>query len=168
MAGLLDENQFDKMSFGDKLGSLLGGHLTAMKYGVTNLSDYMKHDSYPEYLSGQLKGYYPQLGQVRTDRSPLDVAMNYGGGYQFGSMPSVNLQDADKMAKAYQLRGYMWDNMLGNKPRMDDAWKDYQENMDGVRQAILDRNNNKSFDHDKNMAEATRYALESKKVTIKK
>jgi hypothetical protein len=164
MAGLLDTNQFDNASFIDNLGSLFGGHMTAAKYLFKSPSDVLKHYAYPDYLSDQLKTNYPMLGDTRVDRKPLDVAINYGGGYQFGDIPNVTLEDADKMAKAYQLRGYMLDNILGNKSRSNDAWRDYQENMAGVKQSLLDKKQNIKFDHAKNMENAYSYALDKKKV----
>ena len=162
MAGLLDANQFDKSSFLDNLGSLIGGHMTAAKYLWNSPSEVMRHYAYPDYLSDQLKANYPMLGDKRIDRQPLDVAINYGGGYQFGDIPNVTLEDADKMAKAYQLRSYIWDNMFGDKSRNQDAWRDYQENMAGVRQSLLDKKQNIKFDHERNMKNSASYALKRK------
>ena len=133
MAGLLDENQFANMSMWDKLGVLGSGGLNAAGLLVSHPISYFEHAFYPEHLKVQLA---KDLGTERTNRSPLDVAINYGGGYQFGTIPSVTEQDADKMAKAYQL----WDYMNAKNPQSEqDAWKDYQENMAGVRAAIADK-----------------------------
>ena len=133
MAGLLDENQFANMSMWDKLGVLGSGGLNAAGLLVSHPISYFEHAFYPEHLKVQLA---KDLGTERTNRSPLDVAINYGGGYQFGTIPSVTEQDADKMAKAWQLRDYM----MAKTPQAEqDAWKDYQDNMAGVRAAIADK-----------------------------
>lgn len=133
MAGLLDENQFANMNWWDKLSTLGSGVANAGSLLFTHPISYVEHGLYPEQLKLALA---KDLGTSRTNRSPLDVAINYGGGYQFGTIPSVTESDADKMAKAYQL----WDYMNAKTPQNEqDAWKDYQENMAGVRQAIADK-----------------------------
>lgn len=133
MAGLLDENQFANMNWWDKLSTLGSGVANAGSLLFAHPISYVEHGLYPEKLKNALA---KDLGTSRTNRSPLDVAINYGGGYQFGTIPSVTEQEADKMAKAYQL----WDYMNAKNPQSEqDAWKDYQENMAGVRQAIADK-----------------------------
>lgn len=133
MAGLLDENMFAQMGAWDKIKTLASGGWNAAGLLASNPSAYLEHGAYPEKLKLQLAS---DLGSTRTNRSPLDVAINYGGGYQFGTIPNMDVERADKMAKAYQL----WDYMTASTPKAEqDAWKDYQENMAGVRQAIADK-----------------------------
>lgn len=136
MAGLLDENQFDQMSAWDKTKAIGSGVGNWLGFMAMHPFQYNEHNSYPNLLSDQLKSQYPDLGSVRVNRTPLDTAINYGGGYQFGALPSANLENADKMAKAWQLMDYIYAETPQQKY---DAWKDYQENMAGVRQAIADK-----------------------------
>ena len=118
------------MNWLDKIKTLGVGAGNAASLLFTNPSAYTSHGAYPNELKAQLA---TELGGYRDNRSPLDVAINYGGGYQFGTLPEVNIDNADKMAKAYQL----WDYMRAKTPDdQADAWKDYQENMAGVRAAI--------------------------------
>lgn len=150
MAGLLDENQFANMGWWDKVKTLGSGVGNAASLLFTHPMSYLEHGAYPEQIKNQLKPYATE----RTNRSPLDVAINYGGGYQFGTIPSVTEQDADKMAKAYQL----WDYMNAKTPASEaDAWKDYQENMAGVRAAIAAKKVGNQLDKNKIYKEAARY-----------
>lgn len=150
MAGLLDENQFANMNWWDKLSTLGSGVANAGSLLFQHPISYVEHGLYPEQLKTQLKPYATD----RANRSPLDVAINYGGGYQFGTIPSVTEADADKMAKAYQL----WDYMRAKTPAQEqDAWKDYQENMAGVRAAIAAKRVGNALEKDKIYKEAAQY-----------
>ena len=136
MAGLLDQNMFDQMSAWDKAKAIGSGLLSVGGFMVRHPLQYLEHSAYPEKLRNTLAETYPEMAIERVNRNPLDVAINYGGGYQFGALPSTNLQDADKMAKAYQLIDYLY---AENPQQKQDAWKDYQENMAGVRAAIANK-----------------------------
>jgi hypothetical protein len=150
MAGLLD-NQFANMTMADKLKTLGSGLLGSGSLFFRHPISYVEHALYPEQLKVQLS---KDLGNERTNRSPLDVAINYGGGYQFGTIPSVTLDEADKLAKAWQLRDYM---MAKNPHLEQDAWKDYQENMAGVRAAIEAKRTGNVVEKDKIYKEAAKY-----------
>lgn len=143
MAGLLDENMFDKMSALEKAKAIGSGLLSYGGFMVAHPFQYSSHSNYPEQLVQQLSKQSPELGKVRVNRSPLDTAINYGGGYQFGTLPSADLESADKMAKAYQLIDYIYAETPQQK---QDAWKDYQENMAGVRAALADKRVGKKKD----------------------
>lgn len=143
MAGLLDENMFDKMSAWEKAKAIGSGLVSAGGFMVSHPLQYSSHSNYPEQLKQQLAKQSPNLGLVRTNRSPLDTAINYGGGYQFGTLPSVDLEKADNLAKAYQLIDYIYAETPQQK---QDAWKDYQENMAGVRAALADKRVGKKKD----------------------
>lgn len=133
MAGLLDQNMFAQMSMWDKLKALGSGAASSASLLWNNPSAYLEHGAYPEQLKNQLALSAKDLGTTRMNRSPLDAAINYGGGYQFGTIPDMTVENADKMAKAYQLMDYM---KASNSQSELDAWKDYQENMAGVKAAI--------------------------------
>lgn len=143
MAGLLDQNMFDQMSAWEKAKAIGSGLLSAGGFMVAHPLQYTSHSNYPEQLKQQLASQSPNLGLERVNRSPLDMAINYGGGYQFGSLPSADLESADKMAKAYQLIDYLYAETPKQK---QDAWKDYQENMAGVRAAIANKRVGKKVD----------------------
>lgn len=143
MAGLLDKNMFEQMSALDKAKAIGSGLLSAGGFMIAHPLQYSSHSNYPEQLKQQLAKDSPDLGLVRLNRSPLDTAINYGGGYQFGALPSADLESADKMAKAYQLIDYLYAETPQQK---QDAWKDYQENMAGVRAAIADKKVGKKVD----------------------
>lgn len=127
---------FDQMSAWDKAKAIGSGLLSAGGFMVMHPFQYNSHSNYPEQLKQMLANQSPNLGLVRTNRSPLDQAINYGGGYQFGTLPSADLESADKMSKAYQLIDYLDAETPQQK---QDAWKDYQENMAGVRAALADK-----------------------------
>lgn len=143
MAGLLDQNLFDQMSALEKAKAIGSGLLSAGGFMIMHPLQYSSHSNYPEQLKQQLMQQSPNLGLVRVNRSPLDQAINYGGGYQFGSLPSADLESADKMAKAYQLIDYLYAETPQQK---QDAWKDYQENMAGVKAAIENKRVGKKKD----------------------
>jgi hypothetical protein len=144
MPSLLDENMFAQMSMLDKLKTLGSGAVSSASLLFNNPSAYLEHGAYPEQLKNQLSAY-KDLGTTRINRSPLDMAINYGGGYQFGTIPDMTVENADKMAKAWQLMDYM----KASNPKSElDAWKDYQENMAGVRAAVQARNSGKQLTKD--------------------
>jgi len=149
MAGLLDDNIFSNMSTWDKIKTLASGYGLGALNKVTNYDAINKHGEYPDLLRGELQNNYPELGYSRQNRTPLDAAINYGGGYDFGKNIPVSYQDADKMAKAYQLTDYLTSSLMSNKQGMSDASKDYYDNMAGVRQAIEDKRLKKSADSNK-------------------
>lgn len=139
MAGLLDNNIFSNMSAFEKAKTLATGYGGAFLNSVLHPIEAWNHSGYPDELSQSLVSKNPEVGFQRYDRTPLDVAINYGGGYQYATSPNVSYDQAENRAKAYQLSGYLMDGMLGNKDRQLDAVKDYEENMAGVRQAIEDK-----------------------------
>ena len=154
MAGLLDDNMFKQMSMLEKLKTLGSGAVNAASLLFTNPSAYQEHGAYPERLKSQLANEAMDLGTNRINRSPLDIAINYGGGYQFGTIPNMTETEADKMAKAWQLRDYM---MTTDPAKENDAWKDYQENMAGVRSALESKKVNKILNKSKIATEAANY-----------
>jgi len=143
MAGLLDKNMFEQMSALEKAKAIGSGLLSAGGFMIMHPFQYSSHSNYPEQLKQQLAQQSPNLGLTRINRSPLDVAINYGGGYQFGTLPSADLESADKMAKAYQLIDYIY---AETPQQRQDAWKDYQENMAGVKAAIENKRVGKKKD----------------------
>ena len=127
---------FAQMSPWQKLQTLMQGYGVGIGDTFNEPGVLFQHLMYPEQLKVLLNQYNPELGTTRTDRSALDRAINYGGGYQFGATSSLPIEDIDKMAKAYQLRGYLIDQFTGASPeRLRDASMDYYENMQGVRAA---------------------------------
>jgi hypothetical protein len=128
------KNPFANMSYADKFSLLYeGGKKRFGKY----YDEANDHGAYPDDLSGRLKTKYAeQLGNSRENRTPLDVAINYGGGYDFGARKNVAPEDARQMAKAYQLLDYM---TSFRKKEINDAIQDYYENMQGVEAGIAGR-----------------------------
>lgn len=143
----MDPDLFKNMSAWDKLKTLTSGAWAGSKLLKNNFSGYLEHSEYPEHLNILFKEYNPELGTKRVDRGPLDRALNYGGGYQFGETSGLSLEDTDSLAKAYQLRGYLVDKYLkGASPqRLQDASMDYYENMAGARQAYEDKAAGKKY-----------------------
>jgi len=116
---------FSEMSMLDKLAALGKGGLLQFKHW-NEASD---HVSTPEKQLRALRAAEYGLPRERINRNPLDRAVNYAGGYDWGARPSVPEQDALDMAKAYQL----WDYMTTFDPRREaDAQRDYEENVAGV------------------------------------
>lgn len=131
---------FAQMSPWQKLSTLMQGYGVGIRDTFNEPGVLWNHLLYPEQLKVMLNQYNPELGKVRTDRSPLDQAINYGGGYQFGSSSSLPIEDIEKLAKAYQLRGYLLDKFKGASPeRLRDASMDYYENMAGVNAARAEK-----------------------------
>jgi hypothetical protein len=64
------------------------------------------------------------------------VALNYGGGYDFGVRQDVPADVARDMGKAYQYTDYFFSPFTGPK---SDAVGDYYENMAGVEAGIKER-----------------------------
>lgn len=137
---MADFNLFNNMSYLDKLKTLVQGVPPAINYAWNDWSGMREHLEYPEHLKTLLKEYHPELGMQRTKGGPLDRAMNYGGGYQFGATSKIPVEDADKLAKSYQLL----QSMRGiNTPQ--EAARDYYQNMEGVRAGRMDRNTTPSI-----------------------
>ena len=149
MAGLLDNNIFSNMSAWDKAKTLISGHGGALLNSIMHPQEAWAHDGYPDELSQSLVSKNPEVGFKRYDRTPLDVAINYGGGYQYATSPTVSYDQAANRAKAYQLSGYLVDGMLGNKDRQVDAVRDYEENLAGIKQAIEDKRVKSIMNEDK-------------------
>lgn len=118
-------DQFSDMSMLDKLATLGKGGLLQLKHW----SEASKHGSAPERQLRQLRAAEYGLPRERINRNPMDRAVNYAGGYDWGANPTVPLSDALDMAKAYQLFDYM---TTFNPERERDAQKDYEENVAGV------------------------------------
>lgn len=118
-------------------------------YAANNLLGFANHALREDDYLNDLKKYYRtnELDQ-KVDRSPLDRAVNYAGGYDWGMQNSVsdeNLQDAINAARAYQLRDYV--NSETDK-RRNDAVKDYLENIAGMKAALADKD--KGIERDRN------------------
>jgi hypothetical protein len=149
MAGLLDNNIFSNMSALEKAKILASGYGGAFLNSIMHPQEYIKHGAYPDELSQSLQQKNPELGFKRYDRTPLDVAINYGGGYQYAASPNISYDEAADRAKAYQLKGYLIDGIFGNSQRQLDAVQDYEENMAGIKQAIEDKRVKSVKDEDK-------------------
>jgi len=109
----------------------------AAKYRIQYNKQAEEHGKYPEALSRELKkNYLDQVGNSRVNRSPLDVALNYGGGYDFGVRQDIPVDVARDMGKAYQYTDYFFSPFTGPK---SDAVGDYYENMAGVEAGIKER-----------------------------
>jgi hypothetical protein len=109
----------------------------AAKYRIQYNKQAVEHGKYPDALSSELKkNYLDDLGNSRVDRSPLDVALNYGGGYDFGVRQDIPADVARDMGKAYQYTDYFFSPFTGPK---SDAIGDYYENMAGVEAGIKER-----------------------------
>jgi hypothetical protein len=109
----------------------------AAKYRVQYNKQAVEHGKYPDALSSELKkNYLDQVGNSRVNRSPLDVALNYGGGYDFGVRQDIPADVARDMGKAYQYTDYFFSPFTGPK---SDAVGDYYENMAGVEAGIKER-----------------------------
>jgi hypothetical protein len=125
---------FADMSMADKIALLARG---AKKRYIDNFTASNQHGQYPEQLAAGLKDkYFVELGNLRKNRGPLDVAINYGGGYDFAANKNVPPQDVRDMAKAYQLFDYMTSMKDTSKA---DAIGDYYENMAGVEAGLAGR-----------------------------
>ena len=109
----------------------------AIKYRVQYNKQAEEHGKYPDVLAAALKEKYrEQVGNSRVNRSPLDAAINYGGGYDFGVRGDIPPAVARDMAKAYQYTDYFFSPFTGPK---SDAIGDYYENMAGVEAGIKER-----------------------------
>ena len=123
------DTPFADMSMWDKLTTLTNGGLLRAKHWTAG----NEHGKYPE---AALLRFKQATDKPRVNRNIVDRALNYGGGYDFGSHPDVPLQDAVEMAKAYQL----WDYMTTFDPKREaDAQLDYEENAAGVVRAKADQ-----------------------------
>lgn len=123
---------FSELGILDKLKILGKGAYLKGKH----FSESEKHATYPDQARDDLSRSNPELGTNRIDRGSLDRAINFAGGYDWGSRPSVPYQDAKDMAKAYQLFDYM---TTFNPKREMDAQLDYDENLQGIDAAHLDK-----------------------------
>ena len=109
----------------------------AAKYRIQYNKQAVEHGKYPDALSSELKkNYLDQVGNSRVNRSPLDAALNYGGGYDFGVRQDIPADVARDMGKAYQYTDYFFSPFTGPK---SDAVGDYYENMAGVEAGIKER-----------------------------
>jgi len=109
----------------------------AAKYRIQYNKQAVEHGKYPDALSSELKkNYLDTVGNSRVNRSPLDVALNYGGGYDFGVRQDIPADVARDMGKAYQYTDYFFSPFTGPK---SDAVGDYYENMAGVEAGIKER-----------------------------
>jgi hypothetical protein len=109
----------------------------AAKYRIQYNKQAVDHGKYPDALLSELKkNYLDQVGNSRVNRSPLDVALNYGGGYDFGVRQDIPADVARDMGKAYQYTDYFFSPFTGPK---SDAVGDYYENMAGVEAGIKER-----------------------------
>jgi hypothetical protein len=128
------KDPFADMSMLDKVSLLARG---AKKRYIDHYDAASKHGAYPDQLAAALKDkYLVELGNSRRNRTPLDVAINYGGGYDFAANKAVPAQDVRDMAKAYQLFDYMTSIRDSAKA---DAIGDYYENMAGVEAGLAGR-----------------------------
>lgn len=128
------KDPFADMSMLDKVSLLARG---AKKRYFDHYDAASKHGAYPDQLAAALKDkYLVELGNSRQNRTPLDVAINYGGGYDFAANKAVPAQDVRDMAKAYQLFDYMTSIRDSAKA---DAIGDYYENMAGVEAGLAGR-----------------------------
>ena len=121
-------SNFSDMSMLDKIAALTKGGLLQFKHW----NEASGHGAVPERQLRELRAAEYGLPRERINRNPMDKAVNYAGGYDWGARESVPLEDALDMAKAYQL----WDYMTTFDPRREaDAQKDYEENVAGVMAA---------------------------------
>lgn len=150
----MDLNYFDEMSAWDKLVALYSGSLSGAKFLGSHPKAFLEHSQYPEELKLLMRTYNPEMPTNRVDRNPLDKALNYGGGYQFGQTSGMPYQDSENLAKAYQLKSYLADKYLNNASpsRLKDASLDYYENLAGLRQAYADKAANKPYENIRNLS----------------
>jgi hypothetical protein len=131
--GKVSSDPFADLSVLDKAELLA----KAAKYRIKYNKQAVDHGKYPDALSSELKKKYLDLvGNSRVNRSPLDAALNYGGGYDFGVRQDVPADVARDMGKAYQYTDYFFSPFTGPK---SDAVGDYYENMAGVEAGIKER-----------------------------
>jgi hypothetical protein len=131
--GKVNSDPFAGLSMLDKAKLLA----KAAKYRVQYNKQAVDHGKYPDALSSELKkNYLDEVGNSRVNRSPLDVALNYGGGYDFGVRQDIPADVARDMGKAYQYTDYFFSPFTGPK---SDAVGDYYENMAGVEAGIKER-----------------------------
>lgn len=86
--------------------------------------------------------YFPgkTLEKHRIDRSQIDKAVNYAGGYDYGKREGVEPGFASRAADSYQIRQYR------NEPdRREDAVYDALENQKGILDAVRDREAGKNI-----------------------
>ena len=118
-------SNFSDMSMLDKLTALAKGGLLQFKHW----NEASGHGAVPERQLRELRNPEYGLPRNRVNRNPMDRAVNFAGGYDWGARPSVPLEDALDMAKAYQLLDYM---TTFNPQRELDAQRDYEENVAGI------------------------------------
>ena len=116
-----------------KIGSVAAGLIQGGKYLFSEPDAFFQHGDAPEQLAELLKKY-PEMGAKRTDRGPLDAAVNYAGAYDWAMRPEVSPEDARSMAYRYQLADSMWPTHTPSN-----EFADYWQNMAGVEQALKDR-----------------------------
>lgn len=80
-----------------------------------------KHIAFPQHFASYFKQKNPDA--KRTDRSLMDMAINYAGGYDWAAR-GTNPESAKRMARHYQSRDY--------DERPDDSIADYYENVAGI------------------------------------
>ena len=94
---------------------------------LSNPHDAALHANFPDNIARQLKANYSELGDKRTDRGMLDMAINYAGAYDWAAREGVSQQAAQEMARHYQSKDY--------DERPNDSINDYYENLAGIKLA---------------------------------
>jgi hypothetical protein len=119
----------------------------------------INHFAFPDKFAEALYAQYPEL-ERRKDRNVADMAINYGGAYDWGNRDFIDPETARQMAKHYQARDY-FKGLLQDKPeRVQDSIDDYNENFAGIMAGYRDQGNRKSMDD--LVKEAYAYAMQKK------
>ena len=146
------------MSAIQKAVELAKGFWNNQRYAWGENPAWLAHMQAPEQYAQYFKQHYPEMGSLRVNRGPLDVAINYAGGYDWAARPEVSPEDARNMARQYQLSDYV---LPGRKESNEVA--DYAQNMAGVERALADREQNRQRSHEEVAALARKYAEEEAK-----
>ena len=119
----------------------------------------LEHSAWPDKFADALYAQYPDL-ERRKDRNVADMAINYGGAYDWGVRPDIDPETARQMAKHYQARDYVGGLLRNDPARAQDSIDDYNENFAGVMAGYRDQGNRKSMDD--LVKEAYMYAMQKK------
>lgn len=119
----------------------------------------INHFAFPDKFADALYAQYPDL-ERRKDRNVADMAINYGGAYDWGNRDFVDPETARQMAKHYQARDYFGGLLSGDQARAQDSIDDYNENFAGIMAGYRDQGQRKSMDD--LVKEAYMYAMQKK------
>lgn len=116
------------------IGTLMGRPMQALE-----------HSAWPDKFAKAFYEAYPDV-ERRKDRNLADMAINYGGAYDWGVREGMDPDIARRQAKHYQARDYIGGLLSGDKARAQDSIDDYNENFAGIMAGYRDQGKRKSMD----------------------